>query len=51
MLQKDHQYHLTDLILAMKQIESRDDNFCLYGEDDIEDKLKIELTVFYCRLS
>ncbi|MGA3698056.1 DUF7716 domain-containing protein [Enterobacteriaceae bacterium TYF_5] len=41
MLQKDHQYHLTDIILAMKQIELRDDNFCLYGEDDIEDKLKI----------
>ena len=34
MLNKDHQYDLIDIISSMKISDSRDDNFCLYGEVD-----------------
>lgn len=34
MLNKNHQYDLIDIISSMKTSDSRDDNFCLYGETD-----------------
>ncbi|CAI0883003.1 hypothetical protein FCL49_01700 [Serratia proteamaculans] len=40
MLNKDNQYSLADIISAMKKTDSRDDNFCLYGETD--DQLKVD---------
>ncbi len=40
MLNKDKQYRLVDIIFAMKKTDSRDDNFCLYGDTD--DQLKID---------
>lgn len=39
MLNKNNQYSLSDVISYMKFIDSRDDNFCLYGE--AEEELKI----------
>ncbi|WP_054878459.1 hypothetical protein, partial [Yersinia similis] len=39
MLNKDNQYSLADIISAMKKTDSRDDNFCLYGETD--EQLKV----------
>ncbi|MDC9591686.1 hypothetical protein PSI23_20990 [Xenorhabdus sp. XENO-10] len=34
MLDKDKQYCLADIISDMKDTDSRDDDFCLYGIDD-----------------
>ncbi|WP_340618796.1 DUF7716 domain-containing protein [Xenorhabdus entomophaga] len=34
MLDKDKQYHLADIISDMKDVDSRDDEFCLYGIND-----------------
>ncbi|MTD26522.1 DUF7716 domain-containing protein [Erwinia sorbitola] len=34
MLNKNDQYSLVDIISAMKKADSRNDDFCLYGETD-----------------
>ncbi|RUT71309.1 hypothetical protein D0817_05385 [Flavobacterium cupreum] len=40
MLNKNSQYSLIDIISNMKKLDSRDDNFCLYGETD--DRLRAD---------
>jgi hypothetical protein len=40
MLNKNSQYSLIDIISNMKKLNSRDDNFCLYGETD--DRLRAD---------